>query len=648
VQFPKPKPYLFKYITSKNLRPWGLDLSEVAYIEADVHREIFARCNPEFGDVLLTKDGANTGMVAINTLSEQFSLLSSVALLKPDRTRLLPSFLRYFLESPNGANRIASEMTGTAIRRIVLRQIKEAPIPLPHVDEQRRIVEEIEKQFTRLDAAVVFLKRVRSNLKRYRASLLKAACEGRLVASEAELARKEKRGYESAQALIARTPVPPRPNRWSSRSSDLIHGHAALAVGNPETVQPEGWEWSALVEIARMESGHTPSREHPEWWGGKIPWIGIADAREYDGRVILETFQRTNDAGLANSASRLLPAGTVCVSRTASVGYVTVMGRAMATSQDFVNWIPTPAVTSGWVSLVFSADREALRSFGKGSVHKTIYFPEWLSMHIAVPPLAEQERIVVEVERRLSVISQFETLLARNLERVVRLRQSILDRAFTGRLVNSEAAETQTAKPISSKSRRHFLRALLSAEIVHQLHAEPTFGQIKHQKIFHLCEHIAQIADLDVQYHREAAGPYDNVLMHANENELKRQNWYEQYPREHVGHAYRPLSKAGGHQKYIDRYWPHKFDLIRRLIGLMKLWDTETCEIFSTAYAAWNDLLLWGHEASDDAIVNEILCNWHESKRRIPESRWRKALEWMKKEGFIPTGFGKPTAALSK
>ena len=265
-------------------------------------------------------------------------------------------------------------------------KLKALSVPVPRLLEQRRIVADIEKQFTRLEAGVTALRRVQANLKRYRAAVLKAACEGRLVPTEAELAKKEGRKYESASELIARTLAPPRPNRWNSRSKDVIPGHPALAVGNPQTKVPEGWAWSALVEIAKMESGHTPSRNHPEWWDGDVAWVGIADARESDGRTIHETFQHTNLEGIANSASRLLPAGTVCISRTASVGYVVVMGREMATSQDFVNWIPTPAVTSDWLRVIFSADREALRRFGKGSVHKTIYFPEWLSVHVAVPP----------------------------------------------------------------------------------------------------------------------------------------------------------------------------------------------------------------------------------------------------------------------
>lgn len=80
----------------------------------------------------------------------------------------------------------------------------------------------------------------------------------------------------------------------------------------------------------------------------------------------------------------------------------------------------------------------------------------------------------------------------------------------------------------------------------------------------------------------------------------------------------------------------------------MRTWDTDRCEIFSTTYAAWNDLLLWNQDPSDEAILKEVLERWHERKKRFSEERWRKAIAWMRKEGFMPEGFGKPTQKLSK
>lgn len=90
------------YVTSKNIKDNGVDLTDVTYIAAKEHKVIYKRCRPEKGDVLLIKDGAITGRATINNLDEEFSLLSSVALLKTNRELLLAGYLRYYLMSPLG------------------------------------------------------------------------------------------------------------------------------------------------------------------------------------------------------------------------------------------------------------------------------------------------------------------------------------------------------------------------------------------------------------------------------------------------------------------------------------------------------------------------------------------------------------------
>lgn len=107
---------------------------------------------------------------------------------------------------------------------------------------------------------------------------------------------------------------------------------------------PLGWRWHKLIDIARLESGHTPSRSRPDWWGGDISWISLTEIRGFDGQWVDRTQLRTNAAGIANSAARILPRGTVCYSRTASVGFVTIMAQPMATSQDFANWVCSDAL----------------------------------------------------------------------------------------------------------------------------------------------------------------------------------------------------------------------------------------------------------------------------------------------------------------
>lgn len=194
-------------------------------------------------------------------------------------------------------------------------------------------------------------------------------------------------------------------------TTGVISGRYALSVGMPETPLPDGWRWTALTDVARLETGHTPSRRHPEYWGGDVPWIGIKDATDNHGRVIEDSYQHTNEIGIANSSARILPTNTVCLSRTASVGYVVVMGRPMATSQDFVNWVCSDAIDFRFLKHVLLAEREAFLRFASGTTHQTIYFPEVKAFHVALPPISEQRAIAhilgtlddkIELNRRMN------------------------------------------------------------------------------------------------------------------------------------------------------------------------------------------------------------------------------------------------------
>ena len=129
----------YKYITSKNIRNEGLILENVTYISEKEHREIFKRCPVQYGDILLTKDGASTGACCQNTLKEEFSLLSSVALLRSDTSKMINEYLLHFIKSPIGQKNIQDEVSGQAITRITLVKIKSFKIPLPPLPEQRSI-----------------------------------------------------------------------------------------------------------------------------------------------------------------------------------------------------------------------------------------------------------------------------------------------------------------------------------------------------------------------------------------------------------------------------------------------------------------------------------------------------------------------------
>lgn len=146
-QYNEPGKDRYLYLTSKNIRDYGLDLKNVRYIAGKTHNDIFLRCDPELGDILLVKDGAKTGTVTINTIDEEFSLLSSVAVLKVFKKTILPKFIEYFIKSPKGKNIIFAKIAGSAITRITLTKINKFPLPIAPYEEQKEIVRVLDKVF---------------------------------------------------------------------------------------------------------------------------------------------------------------------------------------------------------------------------------------------------------------------------------------------------------------------------------------------------------------------------------------------------------------------------------------------------------------------------------------------------------------------
>lgn len=132
-----------RYVTSKNVRFGYLDLTDCDYISEAEHRQIYRRCDVRAGDLLLTKDGANTGNAAVNDLDDEFSLLSSVAFVRPRSGALSAYFLLHYLLSPLGQRRLKDLMSGNAITRLTLEKIRAFEIPVPSFEEQITIAEKL-------------------------------------------------------------------------------------------------------------------------------------------------------------------------------------------------------------------------------------------------------------------------------------------------------------------------------------------------------------------------------------------------------------------------------------------------------------------------------------------------------------------------
>lgn len=187
--------------------------------------------------------------------------------------------------------------------------------------------------------------------------------------------------------------------------------------------------------VARLESGHTPSRQHPEYWENcDTPWFSLADiwqVREGGADYIYETAEKISQLGIQNSAARVLPKGTVMLSRTASVGFAAIMGVDMATTQDFANWVCGPGLLPEFLLQSFRAMEGEFTRLKMGSTHNTIYMPDIQALWCAVPPVDEQAAVVAFLRRELRQIDALIAEQERLIELLKEKRQAVISHAVT-------------------------------------------------------------------------------------------------------------------------------------------------------------------------------------------------------------------------
>jgi type I restriction enzyme S subunit len=198
---------------------------------------------------------------------------------------------------------------------------------------------------------------------------------------------------------------------------------------------PEHWSCARTRLVARLESGHTPSRNHPEYWVNcNKPWFTLADVwqlRDGSQKYVYDTKELVSELGLANSSARLLPKDTVILSRTASVGFSAIMGVPMATTQDFVNWVCGPRIIPTFLLWVFRGMKQEFERLMMGSTHKTIYMPDAEQFSTPLPPLPEQRAIAEFLDRKTAQIDAVVAKKRRLIERLQEKRQALISHAVT-------------------------------------------------------------------------------------------------------------------------------------------------------------------------------------------------------------------------
>ncbi|MBK9797236.1 MAG: hypothetical protein IPP58_12215 [Holophagaceae bacterium] len=320
--------------------------------------------------------------------------------------------------------------------------LRSARLLVPPLPEQRRIVAEIEKQFTRLDKGVTALRRVQANLKRYRAAVLKAACEGRLVPTEAELSKtgRMKVDFDTGETLLSSI-LTERRKGWQSRGQ---YKEPATPDTTVLSQLPDGWMWARLEQLGTTTGGLTKNPKRAKLTK-KMPYLRVANVYANELRL-----QEIEHIGVEDSELEklLVCAGDLLIvegnGSKDQIGRLAVWDGSIdpcVHQNHLIKVRPTEPRMSKWILHWLQSPNgrnfvEMVASSTSGlytlSVNKVGDLP------IALPPLAEQSRIVAEVERCLSVVEELEAMVSASLQRAARLRQSILQQAFTAKLTRTD------------------------------------------------------------------------------------------------------------------------------------------------------------------------------------------------------------------
>lgn len=546
------------------------------------------------GDLVFTQRGT-LGQVAIvpGDIFNSYLISQSQMKVSLNRARHDPCFVYQYFASQAGQKQIANSAIQTGVPHTNLGILRAYRFPAPPIDEQRAIASAL--------------------------SDVDALLEGldRLIAKKRDL----------KQAAM----------------QQLLTGQARLPGFRGE------WEVMRLGDhVTFLRNGVSSRAElRPE---GQVKYLHYGDIHASTGSILSPQILPSLPDAKATRLDRLSDGDLIFADASEDIAGVCKSVELRDTRDT--------EVVSGLHTIAARFDKTVLADGFKGFLQYCPTFASHLRRHAAgTKVLATNRAHIASVEMRLPDVAEQEAIAAvlsdmdselvaleARRDKTRALKQGMMQELLTGRIRLVESGTGAREQPESQtegqQANIHFRRSVLAAEIIDRLHAEPTFGHVKFEKVMFLVEHLCAI-DTGSTYLRKAAGPYDNRALRSIDSQLRKQQWFD-CRKEGERYRYMPMAHRGGHKHYFERYFADITDTFENVLKTFKTLETERCEIVATLLSAWSDLLQTEGDVPDERIVHEVLNNWHKSKERIPKDRWLKAIGWMRSRGFVPNGGAKP------
>ena len=389
----------YMYITAKNIKEDGISLANITFVSKDVHDEIYSRCNPEYGDLLYIKDGATTGIVTINNIKKPFSLLSSVALLKPT-SEINTNYILNFLRTPSNLECVRNSMKGCAITRITLRQIEKWLVPVPPHKEQQRIVDLINELLPYLDkysSLQINLDLLNVNINdKLKKSILQEAIQGKLV-SQLEKEGTAKELLEQIKAEKQKLVKEGKLKKSALNDSVIFRGddNRYYASKNKDTICiddeipfeiPDSWVWVRFgtIMINRDRERIPLSVAQRQFLSKRYDYYGASGVIDKVDRYLFDKELLLIGEDGANLLNRSTPIAFIAKGKYWVNNHAHVLDVYDGVMLKYI------ALYINSISLV---------PYVTGTAQPKMNQEKMNSILIALPPQKEQQRIVAQIEK---------------------------------------------------------------------------------------------------------------------------------------------------------------------------------------------------------------------------------------------------------
>lgn len=375
------------FISVKDIKNNRIDFSNCKYISNKQHEELSKRCCPEKDNLLVTKSGT-IGRMAVVPNKPAFSLFVSVALIKNINDFIFTKFLQFCLENYFNSISIEQDIKGGLLKNFHLEDIRGTPVPVVSLSEQHRIVAKIEELFSSLDKGIESLKTAQAQLKTYRQAVLKWAFEGKLT------------------------------------NKNVKEGEL-----------PEGWCLKKISELSKVVRGGSPRPAgDPRYYDGDIPFLKVADLTKDNHKYLTHYSYTIKEAGL-HKTRKIEPETLLLTNSGATLG-VPKICRIFATMNDGIAaFLDLDKRSLLYLYYFWISKTKELRTINQGAAQPNLNTEIIKSYDIPYCSFSEQQRVVLEIESRLSVCDKLEETITQSLAQAEALRQSILKKAFAGKLV---------------------------------------------------------------------------------------------------------------------------------------------------------------------------------------------------------------------